>query len=179
MPSNTQSRKTDGTPLPNFKKGDPVLHGRFNDIVKRVNSVTGGVNGPRQKTLDLPQHAIFQRFRISSIEADYLVCNPINTEDDSVTDAIVYVAKPPLLQNIESWNGITYTYADAQTRTATEGSDTEDQVVVPAYVEGDDIIAISNIICGTGVTREDGGDELQIEWMDINFDGRAWAKDDE
>ena len=56
--------------------------------------------------------------------------------------------------------------------------ETETQVIVPAYYAlaaggGDVIYAAQGIIGGTGVTYE--GED--VEWLDINVDGRYWCKE--
>ena len=109
------------------------------------------------------------QYKIVSAQDDYLICtkvgDPANTQ--------LKIAKPYLLRKnpfaTSGWNGLTFNYTSAQARTANSGA-TENQVIVPAYVAGD-IIFATIPPGGTGVTSISG-----IVLMDINCDGRAWAK---
>lgn len=110
------------------------------------------------------------RMRVTSVLGDYLVCQRWTGSAWSTTNE--NVAKPYLLRtSITSRNGITYTYANGWTRTATQGASTETQVIVPSYyTSGDQLFAA--VLPSTGVVV--GGQELKL--LDINADGRAWAK---
>lgn len=103
----------------------------------------------------------------------------LEMNDDTITvgelDDIAHtveIAKPYLLQRTpfdgETRDGVTYTYTDGETRSATDGVTTEDQVIVPAYV-------INDIIVAARLTAENLKNQLYAEWLDINADGRAWA----
>ncbi len=116
-----------------------------------------------------------RRFRVKSVAGDWLVCRTWNGEKEGDTD--VLVAKSFLLRR-SRWdgvlhNGVTYTYTSDVERTATNGTATETQVVVPAYVVGDEVWATRNCLGGTGVWTPE---EEQLVWLDDNRDGRAWAK---
>ena len=69
---------------------------------------------------------------------------------------------------------ISYAYTSNVTRDARlQGAvRSEPQLVIPSYVRDDEITAARNIVGGSGV--EVGGAE--IVWLDLNVDGRAWAK---
>lgn len=117
-------------------------------------------------------NAIVRRFKISALgisSADALGCNPYKADGTVDSSISVTIAKPYLVQDIAAWNGLTFTYSNTQTRVATRTSDhqTENQVVVPAYVAGDDIWAVRSVL-DTGVPNTD--------WMDLNLDARQWAK---
>jgi hypothetical protein len=60
------------------------------------------------------------------------------------------------------------------TRTADDGATTETQVIVPAYVVDDVIYAMRGIEGGTNVIDDQNE---SVEWIDLNLDGRAWAKE--
>jgi len=74
------------------------------------------------------------------------------------------VFKPHILKQTpfdgETVNGITYTYAeDGLSRTATDGVDTETQIITPDYYIGEELLCI----------RRDSF------WQDVNSAGRCWA----
>lgn len=123
------------------------------------------------------------RFRLKAVYDDYLECKQL----DGTTEvgSIVKVAKPYHLRRTpfhnKTINGITYTYTGVQSRTKTRDSpsETENQVIVPAYQEavtgygGDEIYACKPS-GGTGVKI--GWEDEDVIWLDINNAGRAWAK---
>lgn len=114
-----------------------------------------------------------KQFRVKSVYADLLVCRTWDGADEGGED--VLVAKPYLLRRSpfdgQTRDGISYAYTSHFERTATLDEETEDQVIVPSYVEDDLIYGISNIEGGTNVTN--------AEFLDINADGRAWALGDD
>jgi hypothetical protein len=127
---------------------------------------------PHLALVRLPMDACVIRMRVVSVHNNHLLCTRwIGTEWSTIQEK---VAKPFLLRaSITIRNGITYAFTDPSTRTATQGSNTESQVIVPSYVANhDEIYAVS--VPHTGVTES--GRELTL--MDLNIDGRAWAKKD-
>lgn len=108
-------------------------------------------------------------FKYQSMEADKIVCHAWDGVNEGLDDVRIY--KPSLLQfSITSGtiDGIPISYGSystsAQTRVATINTDSETQIIVPRYTQGDVIYAIKAPL--------DPIDEL----LDINIDGRAWAK---
>ena len=95
--------------------------------------------------------------------------------DDYVTVNVdgetLYVAKPYWMQQHkfdgETVGGITYTYSNDQTREADDGSDTEVQIVIPAYTAGDEIFC-DTVANGTGIS-------LAPDWVEKHT--RVWAKE--
>lgn len=79
-------------------------------------------------------------------------------------------------------NDITYTQDGDQDRTAhKDGEDDESQKIIPSYITGDVIFAIRGIYGGfdvSGVHDEPGVGmhPEESKWMDLNVDGRMWAK---
>ena len=129
-------------------------------------------------------HQTVKRFIVKSVQDDYITCNEMF--DDRIGEADVLIAKPYLLRKTpfdgtdDGRNGYTYAYSTVsgyehteRTSTKTEDDSTEDQIVTPAYVVGDEIWAMCNPVGGTGVTDADG---KQIVWLDQNYDGRQWAQ---
>jgi hypothetical protein len=164
-----------GLTLREWAPGEPLDHRKLNEVVRALRSLLQGARPPTQVNpvagVSIP---VFQQFTIASIGEDVLICNPFDGTASDETSEII-IAKPPELRaSREEWNDITYTYTNSQTRTADDGSETEDQVIVPEYVVGDVIYAVKNIVGGTGVVVTD-----PVEWLDLNVAGRAWAKSDE
>ncbi|MDL5054141.1 hypothetical protein QQ056_11370 [Oscillatoria laete-virens NRMC-F 0139] len=127
---------------------------------------------PHLALVRLPLDSCIIRMRVVSVHNNHLLCTRwIGVGWSSIQEK---VAKPFLLRaSITTRNGINYTFTDPFTRNATQASNTETQVIVPSYVANhDEIFAVS--ISHTGVI--DSGRELTL--MDLNIDGRAWAKKD-
>lgn len=94
---------------------------------------------------------------------DYWVCDE---SPSGLTNTNVY--KPIKLRYItsETLAGDSVSYSsygtDKMSRTATVGSDTEKQVIIPYVLTGDLIYAFY--------------DETESRWQDLNIDARAWAR---
>lgn len=83
------------------------------------------------------------------------------------TEYAEFLVELPYTLRRNTWDnqtidGVTYNYSDLHERDATDGTNTETQVITPAYRVGDWIDIAWNII--------DGG-----VWIDLNTDARAWA----
>lgn len=153
-----------------WRKGDKISARTLNQTVDRVIDLAGGAAAPADAK-GAGAAGLIQQFEVKSVEADYLTCRTVTSAGVGTVD--VLVAKPYLLRNaIVSRNGITYSYASTQERTATKSPDTETQVVVPVYVAGDRIFAARAVGGATGV--KDG--TRPVRWLDMNIDARAWAK---
>ena len=161
---------------------------RLSDAAIQHISVVGGTvrRFGNSVCIEIPAAPIASgvyRFRLKAVYDDYLECKQL----DGTTEVgpTVKVAKPYNLRKTPFHNktikGITYTYTGVQSRTKTRDSpsETENQVIVPAYrvavtgYGGDEIYACkpSN---GTGVKI--GWQDEDVIWLDINNAGRAWAK---
>jgi len=130
-------------------------------MVPEAEQATGTLNRPQQ-------------FRVQSVGNDHITCHTWDGTTEGTVD--VKVAKPYLLRRTpfdgETRDGITYTYSSAVEREADDGADTEDQVIVDSYIEDDIIYAIRRISGGTDVTVS----TVDLQWLDLNIDGRYWAK---
>jgi hypothetical protein len=116
------------------------------------------------------------RFKSMHVQGDYIVCRTFDNNSEGTTD--VLIAKPFKLRFsitgvVIDGSNISYTnYSNAnQTRTATTVAGSEIQVIVPRYVVNDLIYGIT--VDHTGVVVGQVG-ELKV--LDLNADGRAWAK---
>jgi hypothetical protein len=127
-----------------------------------------------------------QLFRVFEIEKDYISCYV--ADSNGTSESIVHVAMPYILQQTHyedrttDRRDISYEYItaladdpNAVRRTATNADDDEEaQIIVPAYEVDDIIIGFTGIRGGTNIS--DDNDDPVI-WMDLNIDGRMWAKD--
>jgi hypothetical protein len=139
------------------------------------------------------------RFEILDTRYDYLVCK--RADDTNDPPAKYLVAKPWDLRKSpfheQTINDFTYEYTgsgeivgdDAQERTSDDGATVETQKVTPPYFTGALILAARGVSNGLGLTvtdvveipAEDGTGattaevEKQVEWIDLNTAGRAWA----
>lgn len=116
------------------------------------------------------QNSPIAQFVVKSVSGDFLVCRPLSGTSSGSSD--VYVARPYLLRRTiwsgQTRNGVTYTFTDDQTRSATTGGTAITEKVTPSYQANDVIYGAASPAGGIGSTG--------IMWLDINADGRSWAK---
>lgn len=131
----------------------------------------------------LENQQIIRRFKLSGVGADTVGGKP--WDGANLGGAAVEIAKPPLTR-VTPYDGksrwhLDYDYTSNIERVAhDQESDTDEtQVIVPRNVmptdggeAGPDIIVAANLVDGS--LADSGGDAVQ--WMDINADGRTWAK---
>ncbi len=163
----------DAARLKDWKEGEGVSAAALNQTNRALERMWTGVDGSRQVGPDAS--GISARFEFQSVDEDtgLLVCRRL--DDDAADTVDVHIAPPYLLRKtLTERDGITYEYTTAQERVATRTSDssTETQVIVPRYVEGDELYA-SRVIRGTGMTD---ADDLPVVWLDDNRDARTWAR---
>ena len=170
--------------IPHVRTADPIKARDWNHIGEHINRQNTGVNPirPLSNAADLAGVAGFGRFRIKAVVGDYLNCVEWDGANEGHLDGSgvrvtpnVAVARPPLLRRtVTAHNSVTFVYTDDTTRTASaSGEGDETQVIVPAYVVDDEIIAIKGIVRGTGAIT---AANQRIVWQDLNIDARAWAK---
>lgn len=156
------------------RRGQPIRARTLQALADTAND--GKAARPARQTETRTKGALLKAFTVVSEAGDYLVCLPLNVGAADRAANYVAVAKPPLLRRTPydgaTRNGISYTYTGANTRTADDGSSTEDQIITDDYVAGDEIHAYQ-VLGGTGVTDADG---YRVIWADNNADGRFWAK---
>jgi hypothetical protein len=152
-----------------WNKGDPLSARKLNESVDAVNALSGGVRPPLQtpfrgRALEVRQ------FKVTGMAGDFIISRTWDGTDLGVAD--VKIAKPYLLRRTPfdgfARAGVSYVYVSDAARTATAGTESETQVVVPAYEVGDVVYAAKGVAGGVGVSAE---------WLDLNCDGRAWAKE--
>jgi hypothetical protein len=127
---------------------------------------------------------------VEAIDADKLQTRRVTyTSDVSpglpvMHDPRMDVAKPWTLQRSRydgqtidypdtGGQSITYTYTADNRRTANDGTNSEAQVITPAYHVGEILLAL---YVPTGVLGLAGND-LPLHWMDANTAGRQWARE--
>ena len=136
-----------------------------NGVARIINQIGSGIAPPEQVFPEASGVATagltVEVMTLFGNTPDFLICK-------TASDAQVNVAKPYLLRrdiwNEASRNGILYVYAGIDARTASKGGDTEDQIIVPRYAVGDEIIVLRGLPVG-GFTA-----------LDLNVDAREWAR---
>lgn len=164
-----------------WRRGQAITAAKLDEPGAVLRELQRGIVAPRQVNPGAASSAPeVRRFKIKEILQDYMQC----AQWDGVKEGpVTYVAKPLLLRasaTTRVFTAGTLTFSDATStgsqRVATLDATSETQVVVPEYVVDDEIIAIRNIRGKTGLTRMDAGVEKDVEWLDMNTDARAWAK---
>lgn len=126
-----------------------------------------------------------KRYRVKSVQGDYLTCRTWDGSTEGDTD--VLVAKPPQLRHSitsQTVNGVSVTYSDyaisdgvcTRKASATSYPDQAEMVIPVWQLAGtrvDAEIWADQPEGGTGVEDED---EEPIEWQDTNRDARAWCQ---
>lgn len=167
------------TAITRWRKGDKISAKRLNETVDRVTAISEGAAGPADARGVAQGPGAIQHFEIKEVKGDYVLCYAVTSVGTGTVE--IPVAKPYLhRQSLTSRNGIAYTYQTAfegstaiVERVATKSPNTETQRVVPQYVSGDRIFASKLINGGTGVKDID---DKPVRFIDLNLDGRAWAK---
>lgn len=131
----------------------------------------------------LENQQMIRRFKLAGVGADTISGKP--WDGATLGPVAKEIAKPPLTRRTpfdgrSRWH-LDYDYTSHIEREAHDQvSDTDEtQVIVPRNVlptdggeAGPDIIVAANVVDGS--MADSGGDAVQ--WMDLNADGRAWAK---
>lgn len=149
-----------------WKPGDALTARKLDQPRQAINLLVDSMSRPQSR--QFVGASQIAQFRIVTVAGDYL--NAVRVLGGEEATQTARVAKPSLLRNsVSSRAGATYSYTGVDERTATVGSDTENQVIVPSYRANDYIFATSVPLGGTGV-------DAAPEWLDLNVDARAWAK---
>lgn len=150
---------------------------RIRSAVRAVESMQGSTSAHLRAPRIWPQGgAKVAQFIVKSVGDDHLVCRTWDGVNEGETD--VMIAKPWLLRKTPfhglTLNGKTYSYDSGTARNVDDGNEDEDQVIIPSYTDpsGAVIYAVRGVVGGTGVVVESD----PVVWLDLNVDGRAWAK---
>jgi len=133
---------------------------------------------------------LLKQFRVKSVQNDHLVCREFDGTTEGASD--VLVAKPfnlrrtgwhqaSVVYTLEPYPGspgtltVVYQYLSPVYRTATfsaqgGGTVVEHQTIRPIYVPNRSVIFAGQSENGTGVSG------VSMDWIDANFDARAWAE---
>jgi len=170
-----------------FNRGDKLTAEKLNDPRKILNGLAGPAPGS-QFIRNQPSNYVVRQFKVIEEHGDFLHCVTWDTIEEG-TD-IISVAKPylirrtpfdslldanALLRQVSPILTLKYEYSEDNIREAIdvlEEDITEEQIVVPKYVDGDLIYASLGILGGVDVINDDGN---IVEWLDTNVDGRFWA----
>lgn len=178
-----------------WHRGESITVSRLNEIQKKTDrpirssgtmqTIAGITYVGQDFAQSSPHNIVIARFRVKSLQNDYLVCRryspAVGTAVEVAGTVNIYVAKPYELRRTP-FDGktitygsqiITYTYSDECTRIATDGDDTETQVMTPLYFVDCEILAVMNISGGTGLAVSD----VPVMWEDLNTAGRFWARE--
>lgn len=137
-----------------FTRGEPVrdLRDPLNRLVRIANEqTTGGRAG-------LPVSAVSVELEIKTLNASDLTC--VDPGQAANNDAREYTVLLPPTFTEASRGSVNYVYTDINNRTA---DGTEAQRLTPEYIVGDKIRA---------TWRLEGNGSM----IDLNIDGRQWAK---
>lgn len=141
-----------------------------------INLTPDGLSVPQVRPVvaaALAGGARVTRLRFHSEENDYIICHSWDGTTEGTT--AIYVAKPwKLRHDADNYEDVT----SLSTTSASEvdvddgggGEDAETWIVTPSYQADDEIYAIR--VPGTGVTVS----SVELGLIDLNVDGRAWAK---
>jgi hypothetical protein len=154
------------------RRGQGIFASHYNQLVSAINRANTGFNAPLNLSAAAGQTASLRLFQIQVIGIDSLSCIQV---DGEAVETNVEVAKPFMLRGtLEEHGDVTFTFVSETERTAAAtGEADETQVIVPAYEVDDFIIGIRKITGGTELLDSEGN---AIQWIDLNIDARAWAK---
>lgn len=173
--------------LEQFRVGEHKgVAAKLSKMARAVNRNSAVLDPPSQvDRLIIPQVRMFKLPAFDNTQPDYFLAKTW----DGVTlgGNYVRILKPWLLRTTywESLDeagdpieraGVTYVYTSSNERIASkEGEDDEAQRITPSYLPEDVIFAIRGVYGGLEqqTTSTSGQNN---KWMDLNIDGRMWAK---
>jgi hypothetical protein len=172
---------------------------RLIDYVREI-AVVGGRNVEITRTINgtliVPQavksggDSTIRQYRIKSIQNDFYTCRTWNGSEEGTTD--ISIARP-FEHRVSNFNGqsvayssdgdvftATYSYTSATKRTKTVSGVAETQVLVPYFKTDFHLIYAVNVsaplTAGPSNTPITDTNDNPITLLDLNVDGRAWAK---
>lgn len=171
--------------LNDFVRASAVVAGRNVRINRTMNGTLAFAQAPPAQKAE---PGVVKQYRVREVFNDYLRCREFDGTTEDLEDTLV--AKPFDLR-FTGWHGqtvtvpleaypgapgtslaILYTFQTPIYRIATytigAGSTAEHQVIVPRYIPNRSVIFASQSENETGVA--------DVDWIDLNADGRAWAR---
>ena len=166
-------------------RGDPLEAAKLQQPVDALKAM-GGVAPPSQK-LEGGRIIQLKMFKVVRLEQDVIICNTwngIQQGTDEIKVAMPFLLRRTPFDEVTRTDpvraGITYEYSDFNLRLATnEDDEEEDQILVASYEPNDIIFAMKGIFGGTSLYHDDPTNEIPVIWLDTNVDGRFWALDDD
>lgn len=169
-----------------WERGETITAKKLTEPVDAINRM-GGLLAPTQTFGDVTLR--LATLEVKTVGDNTLLCYEL---DGNLTrkNNTVYVAKPSLLRKATydgtAVNDVTLAYVSNATRSATHNVYTswvEVQTITEAYVEADDdtetrgsYILAARGISGMPLDLDDDGDTQRVHWLDMNTDGRVWAR---
>lgn len=157
-----------------------VTGGRGIRVDRKVNGTFLTADIPRVEPAAEP--GVVTQYRLKSVGDDVLSCVEFDgtSEGEAVTIAKPYKLRKTPFHNapfghtyiLEGYPGapaqiiVFYNYISGEYRIATSGNLTEHQVIIPRYSLNDIIYA----------TASSNGTATSADLVDLNADGRAWAR---
>lgn len=167
-------------------------YNRLLDYIKEISPKSGfGIRTNRTmngtvvaiSSKNIAAGSFLNQYRLKEVLNDYLRCRSWNGTSEGSTD--VYIAKSFRLRRTpfdnltisfdsdgESYSA-SYVYSSATKRTVTISGTAEVQIVIPRFKVDFDLIYAMEVEESTGLVNSAG---KAITIIDINADGRAWAK---
>lgn len=171
-------KKNNYTGLTPWVKGDKLQAAHWQEIVTLLNRLQGILpgfvfNNPGINPLSA------RMFKVVELAEDIIICHTWDGAEEGEDD--IAVARPYLLRKTpfdgQSRGDFSFVYEREDKRVSTNLEDeTEDQILVDSYDEGEVIFALNGIQGGTDLLDDN---EEVVQWVDMNFDGRYWAQDDD
>jgi len=169
-----------------IKKGQKLFAKTLNEPRKVLNSLGGAA--PPSQVLPGPSKAFqMKMFKVIELDTDIIKCftwNGIEKGEDEIKVALPFLLRKTPFDDATRTDppraDISYVYSDFHIRIATNADgDDEDQILVASYETDDIIYAIKGIFGNTSVYHDDPSNETPVIWLDANIDGRFWALDDD
>lgn len=157
------------------------------ELVKHTS--TGTIHLPIGKAVDPVDSVEVQRFSINSVAEKWLSCHKVDKTGAIVSTGTLHKVMRPL--KLRGDGGLPPGY---QTGTLVEGDASPgqyrtyeyilpadplgptykvEQRIDPLYAPGDFLYGVNNVTGGT----ENDDDGTQLEWLDLNVDGRHWIRE--
>lgn len=148
---------------PAYAEGDQIVAMKRELVVDETKYLWEDLGIGRRWEVDPPYVKLRAKFvseADNTIQATIL--RPDGTDGQTVTVAKQHHLRRSTYDG-QTIDGVTYTYADANTRSATDGEDTETQTITPAY-SATEQLTIERLANGTGVASADWIEATSRQW---------------
>ena len=163
----------------NWRRGDLPSAKKLNETVNQLNRERRVQSLP--SITDTNSKLRIIRCRFVSESDNYITCKLYQA--DELTDILIDVAKPDDLQRLEyegfTIDGVSYSYTNAKTREASKATDSETQIINPAYSPANGVF-LGSVVWAERLPHvyPDLVNSINepLIYIDVNRSGRAWAK---